>query len=149
MLTMTFKDFYQTDWDEGQHELYILKRGSDVLYIGISERGIWNRWFGGRSSHILSNLWGEKFPGSEVGRAVLENALESADWIMELWTVQDCADFLTEYSHLKFTSIRQVEPFMIEELKPSLNVIFANYQKKQTDLIDRSHLAEAHRKIFG
>jgi hypothetical protein len=147
MITMTFADFYKTDWDEGEHELYVLKRGSDVLYVGISERGIWNRWFGSWG-HIPANGWGERFAGSQAGRAVLQNAPESANWIMELWTVQDCARFINR-PDLRFRNIRQVEPYMIELLKPSLNVALTTYAKKPSELIDHAELEAAYREVFG
>jgi hypothetical protein len=150
MLKMTLKKFFKTDIDEGRHELYILKRGSDVLYIGISERGVWNRWFGRMSGHMMRNIWGEFFPGSQAGRAVIENFPKSWQWTIELWTIQDCAEFLNIQAGNESIYLHHVEQLMIEKLQPSLNVMHARYNKDTSDLFDTSaDQQKAHRKLYG
>jgi hypothetical protein len=149
MLKMTLKKFFESDIDEGNHELYILKQSRRVLYIGISERGVWNRWFGFRGPHIGRNLWGEMFPNSPAGRAVIENFPKSWKWQFELWTVEDCVKFLAIPHNDRFT-IHHVERLMIEKLKPSLNVTYANYHADTSDLFDTSdQQKKAHRDLYG
>jgi hypothetical protein len=148
MRKMTFKKFFETDWDEKDYELYILKKGKSVLYIGITERGIWNRWFGQRG-HMPRNGWGEFFHGSQAGRAVIENFPESWKWTMEVWSLNDCIKFLGIPYNRHFT-IHNVEPFMIEHLHPSLNGTYARYHTDTSDLFDTTdQQQEAHRKTFG
>jgi len=65
-------------------ELYVLKNEALVLYVGISTRNIWERWFGGFGSHLVRNYYGEWFSTSDAGRAVLENMPASKDWMVEL-----------------------------------------------------------------
>lgn len=147
---MTLKKFFESDVDEGAHELYILRKGRRILYIGISERGVWNRWFGNLSAHMLRNGWGEFYPSSQAGRAVIENFPKSWSWTLELWTIKDCTDFLSIPYHERMT-IHYVEPLMIRKLKPSLNTVFVNYATKDGDLINHheDETRAAHRKIFG
>jgi hypothetical protein len=148
MLKMTLKKFFETDIDEGNRELYILKKDKRILYIGISERGIWNRWFGAMSGHMPRNGWGEFFPGSQAGRAVIENFPKSWEWQIELWAIKDCCKFLAIPYNERFT-IKHVEPLMVEKLRPELNRMHANYGSIESDLIDTSHLKDVHRKTFG
>jgi hypothetical protein len=150
MLTMSFKDFFETEWSEGEHELYILKRNAEPIYVGITVRGIWNRWFDSRG-HMPRNGWGEFFNGSQVGRAVIENFPESWGWEMELWTLDDCIRFLGEEVDGLRLEIRHTEKLMIDKLKPSLNFRDAlHYHKDTSDLIDTSRLQQkAHRELYG
>jgi hypothetical protein len=131
MIKMTFQKFRDTEWDEGDTELYIIKRGSETLYVGISECGIWNRWFGRRGGHLRSNIYGQYFPTSDIGQAILKHAPESDNWIVELWTVEECAK-LFNFNHQEKParlSLRHVEKLMIDRLRPRLNVINAPYRK--------------------
>jgi hypothetical protein len=147
MLTVTFREFFETSWDEGDHELYSLKKGKRVLYVGISECGIWNRWFGQRG-HLPRNGWGEFFPGSQAGRAVIENFPKSWKWTIEIWTLQDCAKFLEIQAGNESVFLHHIERLMIERLQPSLNVSYAHYHKDTSDLIDMSATQKAHQALF-
>lgn len=93
MIEITFKQFYEYTYDEeGFHELYIMKNGLDeILYIGISNQNIWNRWFGMRG-HILDN--GKFMSGeSSVGKNVVNHLPDSWNWKIQLWTLDDCIEF--------------------------------------------------------
>jgi len=46
MIEMTFEDYHQANFTEEGFRLYVLKNGlDDTLYVGISRKNIWNRWF--------------------------------------------------------------------------------------------------------
>ena len=128
MISLTFEQFQNGDYeDNANHELYIVKDNKSVLYVGISSRGIWNRWFGKLDPHIGRNYEGKAYHGTNLGRAILNNLPRSLAWTIELWTIDDCTDFLGYEldEHAKaFVKIRFFESMMIRELKPSLNVYF-------------------------
>jgi hypothetical protein len=150
MISVRFEEFMNGEYDnkDEAHELYVLKNESLVLYVGISTRNIWERWFGSISSHLVRNYYGEWFSTSDAGRAVLENMPVSNDWTIELWTLQDCIDFLGERfarANKSALSIRYVEPYMIGKLRPSLNVIYANYEEGRTEgQGDSANISELH-----
>ena len=151
MVRLRFETFMSGEYDnkDEAHELYVLKNESRVLYVGISIWNLWDRWFGGISSHLVRNYYGEWFGTSDVGRAVIENMPASNDWIMELWTLQDCIDFLDsrfEGANHSALTIKYIEPFMIRKLKPSFNVIYANYEKPDEDSVASAQQSKLHKK---
>jgi len=84
MIEITFKNFFEYKYSHEEfHELYIMKNGLDeVLYIGISEQNIWNRWFG-FNGHIRDG--GNFLQGrSSVGEKVVDYLPDSWDWKIQL-----------------------------------------------------------------
>ena len=62
MIEISFKAFHDQDYRERGYKLYVLKNGNeDVLYVGISTRSIWERWFG-MNGHIL---WTDRYATGE------------------------------------------------------------------------------------
>lgn len=121
MITLTFAEFHKGDYDDKDecHDLYIIKRDTETLYVGISTRDVWNRWFGQWGGHIRRNGWGEYFHTSEIGRAVIENMPQSNNWTVELWTLDD----LRKYFATPLLSLRRAENLMIKQLKPCHNTM--------------------------
>ena len=122
MIEITFKDFYEYKYNEdGFHELYVMKNGfEDILYVGISNQNIWNRWFGW-NGHIMAGpnfMVGE----SSVGRKIVDHLPDSWDWKIQLWTLDDCMAFCADglNPNGRYT-IQMIEPFMIYKLHPVLN----------------------------
>lgn len=153
MIKLRFEKFMSGKYDnkDEAHELYVLKNESLVLYVGISTRDIWNRWFGGNSSHLVKNFYGEWFSTSDAGRAVIENLPASNNWIVELWTLQDCIDFLDdrfEGANKSALTINYVEPFMIGKMRPSLNINYANYEKPAENAEVSAKTSGLHEKSF-
>lgn len=132
MISLKFKDFRAANYDDSEnYELYILKH-QKIMYIGISRRGIWNRWFSGWGSHLAKNYENLWFANTHAGRAIIENQPFSDAWLIELWTREDCLDFLKdEITELHYcidrVEIENIEPLMIQKLKPELNSTFVNY----------------------
>jgi len=155
MIEITFREFFEYKYHEdGFHELYVMKNGLDeILYIGISSENIWNRWFGSRG-HIMvgmNYLIGE----SSVGRKVVDHLPDSWDWKIQLWTLDDCMTFCAgELNPNGRYTIKWLEPFMIQKLRPSLNVIYnLNPGIDNTPLSEREKkrmaaLDKAYREIF-
>jgi hypothetical protein len=125
MIEITFREFYEYKYEEdGFHELYVMKNGlGEILYIGISNQNIWNRWFGMRG-HILDN---GKFMSGEslVGKNVVNHLPGSWSWKIQLWTLNDCIEFCKKdlSPNGKYT-IKYLEPLMIKRLKPALNTLY-------------------------
>ena len=83
-------------------------------------------------THLVINFYGEWYATSDAGRAIIENLPESNNWSIELWTLQDCIDFLGDRfkeANKTVLTIKYIEPYMIAKLRPSLNIIYANYEK--------------------
>ena len=125
MIEITFKDFYEYKYHEdGFHELYIMKNGiEEILYVGISNQTIWNRWFGW-NGHIIGDaryMVGE----SAVGKKVVDHLPDSWDWKIQLWTLDDCVEFCAdELKPNRRYDIKMLEPVIIQKLHPSLNTIY-------------------------
>jgi hypothetical protein len=82
-ITITFGDFMKGNKDGG-HNLYIIWRNNQALYIGISTRGAWSRWFSGWSSHMGRNVFGKWYGCSPIGEEVVRNLPDSLQWGVEL-----------------------------------------------------------------
>jgi hypothetical protein len=122
MIEIKFSDFHDYKYeDDGKYRLYMMKNGlGDVLYIGISERSIWERWFswGGHMTWDGDIIVGE----SSIGTKIENHLPDSLDWHIQLWTLQDCLEVLgdTIPSHVDHT-IQDIEPLMIKKFAPALN----------------------------
>lgn len=132
------------------HQLYIITAESCVLYIGISSQNIWHRWFNSPRSHLRQNYslkgkdpsWGYS---SDIGEAVVRCFPESLNWVIELWTMDDCLKSLNDSDNMGRTPKRilDIERVMINKLRPAFNLMGANYQ---TDL---DKLPDAIKKYKG
>jgi len=121
MITLTFAEFRDGQRDqEDDFELYIIKRNDETLYVGISKQGVWNRWFGSWG-HMPRNIYGEFLYNSGISREIIEHAPQSDNWIVELWTLDDCRELFQNSSlNLQFSEI-----YMIKRLQPSFNFTHA------------------------
>ncbi len=126
MIELTFKDFYESRYEEtGYYDLYIMENGhGEVLYIGISILKIWDRWFGWNGHIYLDNLI--LIGKSSVGEKIVNNLPDSWQWKIQLWTLEDCVKFCKdEISPTRANyDIKYIEPFMIMKLRPALNIIY-------------------------
>ena len=125
MIEITFREFFEYEYPHDEfYELYIMKNGlEEILYIGISSENIWNRWFGSRP-HIRV---GTNYSVGEtsVGQKVVDHLPNSWDWKIQLWTLEDCSEFCAEKLNPNgIYDIKWLEPFMIQKLRPSLNIIY-------------------------
>ena len=116
-------EYPDKEYGEEPYQLYVVRKKTQVLYVGISESNIWNRWFYGNRGHVQTNIYGELMGRSSVGNAVTE---EPQACSIELLTLSECIEYCRDISHFKINrcDIKDVEPAMIFKLKPTLNVIF-------------------------
>ena len=138
MFSTTLKQFKSGDCPVGEptdckannYELYVVKNlSNEILYIGISQANIWDRWFGsrGRLRTYLSGYWCDS-----ISREFIENLPESWNWIIDLYTFWDCARTVKLPDYIKvsleelyyYNGIKDFERAMIEKYHPKLNVIY-------------------------
>lgn len=114
MIEWDFIQFHEQQFLEKGYELYILKNGlGDILYIGISTKNIWERWFG-RGGHMMWDgnvIYGE----SPIGVKIEYHLPESLNWKIQLWTLKDCVRFCRKElpADKSEVVIHEVEPIMI------------------------------------
>jgi len=157
MLTLTFAEFaegskFPDDFGRN-YRLYVVRKGKNILYVGISEDHIWNRWFGGGTSHMWfaqkysGTLEGGSWQGnSRIGIEIQHNFPKSNKWLFDFWTLKEALDFMkTDYIYneeynafiigIHRLSIKDVEPEMINFLSPKFNVIYngARLTKRAVD----------------
>jgi hypothetical protein len=120
MRALRFGDFRTGNFDDTPGDqaevLYMLRDGDELVYIGITGRGIWARWFDPFFGHMGVRQ-------SEVGGLVKRMRPQSDDWTIELWTREDCR--LAVGDAIKFSQraslINDYEFWLIESLRPHLN----------------------------
>jgi hypothetical protein len=125
MIELTFQEFHQQHYEEQQFCLYVVKNASmDILYVGISTRDVWERWFGW-GGHMT---WDDKviYGESPIGVKIENHLPDSLNWKFQLWTLKECIEFCRKElsSDLSEVTIHEIEPIMIRKLSPALNLTF-------------------------
>jgi hypothetical protein len=139
MISMKFSEFLEKGqdvlWDHNNDpQVYVVRRGKELLYIGRAKNGIWERWFQDTSCHMRYDIInGENWLGyhSNIAEKIIKNLPEAFDWVFDLWTVDECLEFL-EYEQqyeirwghkpIDYDRLRTVEEKMIFNLHPRVNV---------------------------
>ena len=109
---MTFQQFHKRRLG-GLYNLYIIWRGKQALYVGISRQNIWGRWFSrGGQEHIFNSggQWHADF-SSPIGKAIIHNRPASLRWKIEL-------------RYTPSRSLAAEEQELIQELRPLFNTIY-------------------------
>lgn len=127
MISLTFRDFYDCRYEDGEYDLYVLRDKDAVLYVGISRENVHDRWFGGGFSHMNTVAWSD-YPVSStdlIGERVYINYPESLEWTMELWSVNDCVEYIGENTGVPkgvlSKNLSVIESEMIRILTPLYN----------------------------
>lgn len=156
MIELSFEQFHDQAYREDGYKLYVLKNGNgDVLYVGISNRNIWERWFGwgGHMTWDGRVIFGE----SPIGVKVEDHLPESLEWTIQLWTLHDCLALCGDQLNMAASeaSISDLEPLMIRKLSPALNGTFNLKPGKDTTHRSKKELErerradEAYKAIFN
>jgi hypothetical protein len=155
MIEIAFEKFHDHVFVERGYDLYVMKNGlGDPLYVGISTRSIWERWFGW-NGHMVWD--GNTIYGiSAVGQKIEDHLPDSLKWKIQLWTLKDCIKFckqeLTERKHLP--DIKFIEPLMIQKLSPILNGSYNlkpgkdTTQKSKKEIEREEYLDQMYRALF-
>ena len=129
-LVLTFREFADGNWSEmddrqDYYEMYVIRNNTNVLYVGISESNIYNRWFSSPSCHMYKTQDGF-ISFSSIGHEIKDNMPISFDWIVELWTVPIAFAYLKDALPIGYKlermNIKVLERFMIRNRRPLLNV---------------------------
>jgi hypothetical protein len=150
MQSLKFSEFYTGAYADEGFELYIVKDSdAHVMYVGISHKPIWDRWFAGVTSHMDIAPNGKLFGKSHIGSVIERRLPKSMNWTIELWTKKDCFNFLEKEMadrDLERIDIKMLEPFMIEKLNPLYNVLHSGgYQE---DPLVTKKLDDEYKKLF-
>ncbi len=132
MIELALYDFHKQNYEDNGYCLYVVKNGlDDILYIGISDVDVWGRWFGW-GGHMMWDgnvIYGE----SAVGTKIENNLPDSLSWKIQLWTLNDCVDFLGKaIPPHNARTVKSIEPLMIRRLSPALNATYNYNPRKDT-----------------
>lgn len=125
MIELAFSQFYAQEYSDQNYQLYIVYNDhNEVLYVGISTKNIWERWFG-YGGHMVWDgkvIYGE----SPIGMKIEDHLPNSLNWKIQLWTLQDCLDFCIESINgdTDTTTIINIEPLMVQKMHPVLNATY-------------------------
>lgn len=139
MLTLTFAEFAEGSKfpDFEDLSLYVVREGKKILYVGISQSNIYNRWFASPSSHMWITDDGRFGSNSSIGIHIASNLPKSYKWRFDFWTLKEALDFMKiDYLYnadwqvclhpvsKRQLSIKDAEPKMINFLSPKFNVTY-------------------------
>lgn len=151
MMALKFSDFYKGQFVDDGYELYLVKDiDQKVMYVGISRDSVWHRWFGGGSSHMDTDASGEIYGKSYIGEVIARRLPSSWDWIIELWTKEDCLTVCKEKfsgRDLDKIQIESVEPHIIIKFEPLYNVIHGG--GRHEDPLTTEKLDTIYKDLFG
>ena len=151
MKVLKFSEFYKGQFADDGYELYIVKDLEEkVMYIGISRDSIWHRWFGGGPSHMDMDAAGKFFGKSYIGDVIERRLPSSWDWIIELWTREDCLKACkTEFlgRDIDKIKIESIEPYMIVKFEPLYNVMHSSGHHE--DPLTTKKLDTIYKDLFG
>ena len=125
-IELTFERFMSQDYDDSADDIYtiyIVENGKDVLYVGMTKRNIFDRWFG-----FSGHMEGENARYySEIGKVIYYNMPESKLWTIKMLTTKEAFDLLGEKAPKinnidSPLAIEKVEHYLIKELHPLFNI---------------------------
>lgn len=94
---------------------------------------------------------GEQIYGASYIDQVVERRFPSSwDWVIELWTKDDCLGILRKEFEGKDAdriNIEALEPYMINKFEPLYNVMYSGGSHE--DPLTTKRLDDAYRKLFG
>lgn len=163
MLTLTFTEFAEGSKfpDFVDFSLYVVRNDNSILYIGISQSNIWNRWFSAGYCHMRQTEYGEWHGNSLIGQEIVSHLPQSEKWEFDFWSLKEALDFMSiDYIYQSVyavclhpvskeqLSIKDVEPEMIAMLCPKLNKTY-NHRKQKDELNNYLSMLKlfAHAKI--
>jgi hypothetical protein len=119
----------ETDAEEGQATVYVVRDGETVLYVGKATAGIRERWLCSRSPHISVNGFGWH-AYSSIGWTITEHLPQSRCWQIDLYTAEECQEIIKRhFPYCDHRSTNYAELALIQELRPRLNVANTGYAR--------------------
>jgi hypothetical protein len=118
MYTLSFRKFTDPgNFPNDNVKLYVVRDRRDFLYIGVSKKNVWGRWFNQSRGRMRKDVYGNWVTHDAIGAYIARNLPGSLKWQVDLWRIDECADFLQTPSTYLFS----VESFMIAALLPRIN----------------------------
>lgn len=136
-ISMTFAQFLEDDKRVGRHNLYIIWRGKQALYVGIARDHIWGRWFarGGQSHMYFSQKYSGTREGgtwrgfTPIGIVIQRNFPKSLKWKVE-------QRHYNTFSWCTEERLETAERRLIQELRPLFNTTYRpSFTHKENELI--------------
>lgn len=121
MRAVTIEELFAGKLDDlsGDHQMYVIRDGAYVLYIG-------------RSVDIVRRMYEHLSPrqrllADEIGDLFWENKPESLLWQVEAWTLEDCIPIVSQryprYSRGSLPDVSTAEGELIAYYHPCVNVM--------------------------
>jgi hypothetical protein len=130
MITLKFSQFFEGDFEDDGFELYhIRNERRESMYIGISRVSVWDRWFSGSMSHMIALGIREAKGNSTIGEVIERRFPASWEWMIELWTRDDCGKILENELGKRRSGdipITDLEAMLIKKFQPLYNVMHAS-----------------------
>jgi hypothetical protein len=154
MIKLAFSEFYKGEFVDEGYELYIVRDLEEsCMYIGISRKSVWDRWFGGINSHMELGADASLHGNTAIGEAIQRRFPDSWSWMIELWTKEDCCASLrnelneSDLRRLESQGIQAIETYLIKKVRPLYNFMHAGGRHEDPLITER--LNNAYDKIFG
>jgi hypothetical protein len=151
MKSLKLSEFYKGEFADEGYELYFVKDIHEKpIYIGISRDSTWHRWFGGGPSHMDTNAAGKLYGKSYIGEVIARRFPDSWDWVIELWTKEDCLKVCSiEFRDRDPDKIEidSIEPYMISKFQPLYNVTHGG--GRHEDPLTTEKLDTIYKSLFG
>ncbi len=116
MLQTTIRDLLDGAVDVTGYQLYVVKDGEAVLYVGQSIDAA-KRLRGHISSRVHSY-------GSLLGKAIYENKPRSEEWVVELYAVDECSDLIKEWFPRAFIASEEATRYAEDALTHQFNPLY-------------------------
>jgi hypothetical protein len=130
-LRMSFDKFFRGDYKGDEYNLYIIWKGKQALYVGISTVHVMSRWFGDLSPHIHITRNGEWLPAfsSLIGQVVIHNRPQSMKWTVELRHYRNW---------VRGENLNTAEANLIAKLRPLFNTTYrGDYTEQERVLVGK------------
>lgn len=142
IITTSFSYLYflgeQIEKDCPENCFYVVRNDIEILYIGISKIGVYNRWFGGQNPHIKFRFE-EIYGTSTIGKNIIDNFPDSKKWLIDQFSEIECLEYLNKpyvldenkritiddfYTGLsRFVDMRYLEEILIGKFNPRFNTM--------------------------
>jgi hypothetical protein len=131
---------------------YVVRNETEILYIGISKIGVYNRWFGGQNPHIKFRFE-EIYGTSTIGKYIIDNFPDSKKWLIDQFSEIECLDYLCKpyildennritindfyTGNSRFIDMRYLEEILIGKFNPKFNTMKrTNKTREKSDFLE-------------
>lgn len=108
--------------------IYVVRSAREVLYVGKSEDCCFSRL----RTHLGHSFRGRPGVKSQLGLWIERHLPEARDWTVELYSTEETKQIIPRkyWDGFVIWSVRNAEAFMIQALRPALNVQLTSRYKR-------------------